>query len=210
MSFRKLFREVARQMKRILSLLICGLFGSFLFTGCVSGRQPATPAPVMPTPTQVRVLPTPAVPGDSVTWQNLQVNMEQADITDTFVTDFGSQRDPSAGQKFLWVHVRLKNVGKNEINIPAPENFSVLYVASEFKPIYGHRQGYVDYITLDSTLFPEQEVDAWLRFDIPVDADLKNLWFVFLPDSSAVGISPSSPNYPWANDHTMFAWLCAP
>ena len=194
-------------MKRLLTFLVCGLFGSLLFAGCVSAGQPVTPAS---TPTQVRVLPTPAAPGESVKWKDLQVGMDQAEITDSFVTEFGFQRDPSPGQKFLWVHIKLKNVGKSEIKIPAPENFSALYAESEFKPTYGHRQGHADYIALDSTLFPEQEVDAWLRFDIPVEADLKNLWFVFLPESSAVGVLPSSPNYPWADDHPTFAWLCAP
>jgi hypothetical protein len=136
--------------------------------------------------------------------------MDQVEITDSFITEFGSERDPSAGDKFFWVHVKLKNVGNSEIKIPAPENFSALYVASEFKPTYGHRQGYADYIALDPTLFPEQEMDAWLRFDIPIAADLKSLWFVFLPESSAVGVLPSSPDYPWGGEHPMFAWRCVP
>ena len=102
----------------------------------------------------------------------------------------------------------LKNVGESEIALPAPENFSVLYAESEFKPIYGHRQGYADYTDLASTLFLGQELNAWLRFDIPVAADLKDLWFVFLPESSQVGVSPSSPDYPYADNKPTYVWKC--
>jgi len=136
--------------------------------------------------------------------------MDQAEITDRFITEFGTQRVPSTGQKFLWVHVRLENVGTDEITLPTSENFSVLYAESEIKPIYGHRQGYAEYSDLDSTLFPGQELDAWLRFDIPVTADLKDLWFVFLPQSFQVGVSPSSPNYPYASNKPTYVWNCSP
>jgi hypothetical protein len=198
-------------MRKTPSILFIGLF---ILTACSSaGESPTTPAsatvPPQPTATEVKVLPTPSAPGDSITWQDLQVSMDQAEITDSFINEFGSQRVPSAGQKFLWVHVVLENVGKDEIALPAPENFSVLYAESEFKPIYGHRQGYADYTALGSTLFPGQELDAWLRFDIPDTADLKDLWFVFLPQSSQVGVSPSSPDYPYADKKPTYVWRCA-
>jgi hypothetical protein len=106
------------------------------------------------------------------------------------------------------VHVALENVGQDEIRLPEPENFSALYAESEFKPVYGHRQGYQDYSDLSLTLFPGQEVDAWLRFDIPVAAEIGDLWFVFLPTSAQVGVLPSSPNYPYAENKPTFVWKC--
>jgi hypothetical protein len=160
------------------------------------------------TPTVIEVVPTPASPGDSVNWRDLQVRMDQAEITDHFISEFGSRRIPPAGQRFLWVHVALKNAGQTEILLPTPENFSLLYAESEFKPIYGHRQGYPDYTDLDTTLFPGQELDAWLRFDIPMAAGLKDVWFAFLPTSAQVGVSPSSPNYPYAENKPTYVWRC--
>jgi len=136
--------------------------------------------------------------------------MAQAEITESFINEFGSQRMPSAGKTFLWVQVVLENVGNDEIALPEPEHFSALYAESEFKPIYGHRQGYTDYTTLSSTLFPNQKLDAWLRFDIPATAELKDLWFVFLPTSAQVGVLPSSPNYPYAEDKPTYVWRCVP
>jgi hypothetical protein len=200
-------------MKRILNLLISGLFGAILLTGCASDNQPAAPTAVLqptPTATALWVAPTPALPGDEVTWQSLQVSMEHAEITDSFVTEFGSERSPAAGQKSLWVHVQLKNIGGSNLKIPAPGHFSVLYASTEYKPTYGHRQGYADYTALGATIFPEQEINAWLRFDIPIAADLKDVWFLFLPESSQVGVSPSSPQYPWGGEHPTYAWICAP
>ena len=197
-------------MNKILNLLFIGLF---ILTGCASvGGPTVTPVSAIPlsqpTATQMRAFPTPSPPGDSIIWRDLQVRMDQAEITESFINEFGSQRIPSPGQKFLWVHVALKNVGKDEIRLPRPENFSVLYAESEFKPIYGHRQGHADYTDVGSTLFPDQELDAWLRFDIPVAADLRDLWFVFLPTSAQVGALPSSPNYPYAENKPTFVWRC--
>lgn len=138
------------------------------------------------------------------------MKMDQAEITDDFITDFGTTRNPAAGDKFLWVHVLLENTGNTEMDTPLAEHFSVLYAAAEFKPTYGHRKDHMDYITLDALLFPDQQVEAWLRFDIPIAAELKDLRFVFLPESSHVGVSFSSPNYPYADDHPTFVWNCAP
>jgi hypothetical protein len=134
--------------------------------------------------------------------------MDQVEITGSFITEFGSRREPSPGQKFLWAHVQLKNTSQKEIGLPAPEHYSVLYAASEFKPSYGHRQGYPDYTSLGATLFPGQSAAAWLRFEIPQDAGLPDTWFVYLPESAQVGVSPTSAHYPWSADHPLFAWLC--
>jgi uncharacterized protein DUF4352 len=196
-------------MKRILRVSFSSLFGLFLLATCAS----PTPIVITPSPqpiaTEVKGLPTASSPGNSISWQGLQVAMEQTEITDGFITEFGSQRVPSPGLKFLWVHVQLNNMGSEQINIPLTENFSVLYSATELKPTYGHRKGYADYTALGSILFPNQKVDAWLRFDIPVTAELKDLRFVYLPESSEVGTSFSSPNYPYSVDHPTFVWNCA-
>jgi hypothetical protein len=198
------------RMKKIGIFLLLGLYGMLLVTSCDASPKPATPTLPTPTATAIWIPPTPAVPGDALTWQDLQVSMVQSEITGSFFTEFGSQRIPSPGQKFLWVNVQLKNMGKSKMDIPAPEHFSVLYAATEYKPTYGHRQGYVDYTALGSTIFPGQEVDAWQRFDVPITADLPNLWFVFLPESSQIGVSSSSPKYPWGGEHPVYVWVCAP
>ena len=197
-------------MIKVSSILFIALF---VVTACsATGASSATPAmatgfPQL-TPTVVEVVPTPSSPGDSVNWRDLQVRMDQVEITDHFINEFGSQRIPSAGQRFLWVHVALKNAGKTEIPLPTSEHFSVLYAESEFKPIYGHRQGYPDYTDLSTTLFPGQELDAWLRFDIPMAAGLEDVWFVFMPTSAQVGVSPSSPDYPYAENKPTYVWRC--
>src|SRR6266498_2118169 len=137
-------------VKKIPSILLIELL---ILTACSSaGKSSATPAIAtaspQPTATEVKALPTPSSPGDSVTWQNLQVSMDQLEVTQDYMTDYGSTRSPSAGQNFLWVHVELKNVGQIETDVPLSEHFSVLYAATELKPTYGHRQGYAEYTAL--------------------------------------------------------------
>ncbi|MFN8413286.1 MAG: hypothetical protein U0Z26_12935 [Anaerolineales bacterium] len=188
--------------------IIYSFFGFLFLIGCSSTESAPPLIPSQPTATAVRVLPTFSSAGNSILWQGLQVTMKQAEIVNEFVTDFGSIRNPSPGDKFLWVHVLLKNVSQNEIRTPLLEHYSALYVATELKPTYGHRKDYTDYTVLDATIFPNQEVEAWLRFDIPVAAELNELRFVFLPESSNVGVSFSSPTFPYAEDHPTFVWNC--
>lgn len=191
------------------------LAGLILLTACSTTSKPpavtitATAYP-QPTATATKVLPVPSSPNDSILWDDLQVTMDQLEITQEYLTDFGSIRIPSAGEKFLWVHIQLKNTGRIEMGIPISEHYSILYAATEIKPVYGHRNGYMDYTSLGLTIFPNQELDGWLRFDIPAAAELRDMRFVFLPESAQVGTSFSSPNYPYSDDKPTFVWNCAP
>lgn len=136
------------------------------------------------------------------------MTLDQLEITQDYVTDFDSSRVPPDGYKFLWVHVRLRNIGQVEMDVPLLENFSILYAAAELKPTYGHRAEYADYSALDPVIFPDQELDGWLRFDIPVAAELIDLRFVFIPESAQVGVSYNSPNYPYAINKPTYVWNC--
>jgi len=156
------------------------------------------------------VPPTPSSPNDSILWDELQVTMDQLEITEEYITDYGSPRIPPAGQKILWVHIRLKNTGQIEMDVPIVEHYSILYVAVEIKPVYGYRQGYPEYAALEPVIFPNQELDGWLRFDIPAAAELSDLRFVFIPESAQVGVSYSSPNYPYTANKPTYVWNCVP
>ena len=190
-------------MKKSLPILLIVLF---LVAACsTKSTSPSTPPTTTATQTP---LPTASSPSDSIFWDDLQVTMDQLEITNEYLTDFGSTRTPPDGKKFLWVHVRLKNTSQVEMDVPVFEHYSILYAAIEIKPIYGHRDGYVDYTTLGKTIFPVQELDGWLRFDIPSTAELKDMRFVFLPESAQVGVSYSSPSYPYAEDKPTYVWDC--
>ena len=144
-----------------------------------------------------------------IVYGDLQVVMSTAEITTSYLNEYGSTRVPPAGKEFLWIQIGLKNIGIGELPLPAPEHFSVLYGSTEFKPIYGHRQDHPDYMALTTVMVQGQAVDAWLRFDIPVGLELKDLWFVFLPESTQVSVGFSPSNYP-AGDHPIFVWMCVP
>lgn len=144
-----------------------------------------------------------------VIYDNLQVVMSEAKITTSYPTEYGSNREPPAGKKFIWIHIWLKNIGQSERSLPAPEHFSVLYGTTEYKATYGHHRDHADYMALNISMAQEQEVDAWLRFDISVTAELRDLWFAFLPESSQVSLGFSSSDYSWA-DHPIYLWNCAP
>ena len=199
-------------MKKISSILaiVLIILTACSSTGESSAAQATATASPQPDVTGFKVFPTPSSLSDSIIWNGLQVTMDQLEITQDYMTDYGSTRIPPTGQKFLWVQVRLENTGQIEIDVPISEHFSVLYAGTELKPSYGHRQGYTDYTTLVSVIFPSQKLDGWLRFDIPTAAELNELRFVFLPESSQVGSSFSSPNYPYAEDKPTYVWKCGP
>ena len=201
-------------MKNPSDIPFINLIALLILTACSSTGEAVTPVaitlPPQPTATEVKILPTPASPGDSIVWRDIQVAMNQLEITDEFITEFGSTRIPSPGKKFMWAHIQLKNVGQVEVEIPQIEHFSVLYAATEIKPTYGHRQGYAEYSTLGPMLFPDQEADGWIRFDIPATAELKDMLCVFIPESAQIGTTFSSPNYPYSEDKPTYVWKCAP
>ena len=191
------------------------LIGFFVLSACV--RENAAPAPAhiatvpaFPTRTPDLPFPTPSSTGDTVLWKTLHVTMDRLEITQEYVTDFGSTRLPPADTKFLWVHLILRNSGQTVVDLPAAEHFSILYAEVELKPSYGHRQDYTDLTTLDSSVFPDQTLDGWLRFDIPSTAEVGDLRFVFLPESAQVGTSYNSPNYPYSENKPTYVWNCAP
>lgn len=200
-------------MKKIIPILVFGcilLMIAWVFAGRLA-QSPvsATPFP-SPTATETKVYPTPSSLGNFITWGNLQVTMDQPEFTEVYETDYGSTRTPPSGGKFLWVHIGLRNTGQTEAAIPLEENFSVLYASTELKPTYGHRAGYKDYTTLVPVVFPGQVLDGWLRFDVPATAEFDDLLFVYLPESSQIGASYSSPNYPYAEDKPTFVWEFQP
>lgn len=197
-------------MRKIPGASLQILFGLLFLTACSSAGEAITPSITATSQPVVKAtaLSTPSSPGDSVIWRDLQVTMSQCELTEDYVNEYGSKRVPSAGTKFMWVHVQLKNMGQKEMDTPKSEHFSALYAAAEFKPTYGHRKDYTDYTALGPVLFPNQQVDAWLRFDVPANAGLKDLRFVFLPESSQVGVLSSSPNYPYAENHPTHVWRC--
>jgi hypothetical protein len=200
-------------MKKILMLVLSGLLGLLTATACNSASEAVIPTPVpSSTPQAVaenKSLPTPISPSQTIVYKNLQVVMSEAEVTTSYLTEYGSTRGPSAGIKFIWIHILLKNMEPGEWTLPAPEHFSVLNGTTEFKPAYGHRKDHMDYTALNINMAQGQEVDAWLRFDIPSAAELKDMMFAFLPESSQVSLGFSSSNYFWA-DHPIYLWTCAP
>jgi hypothetical protein len=198
-------------MKKILIFVLSSLFGLLLVSACNSSSNVA-PTPIPSATAQATVeksLPTPAPSGQTIVYNDLQVTMDQAEVIDSYITEYGSSRLPTGNTKFLWVHIILKNIGQKEQNLPTEEHFSALLGEIEFKPTYGHRKDHTDYTALNTVIGQGEEVDAWLRFDVPVDAELKDLTFAFLPDSTQVSFGFSSSEYFWA-DHPIYLWTCAP
>ncbi len=200
-------------MKKILIFLLILLFGLPAITACNSTSESFAPTAV-PSATpqsaeESKSLPTPVSSGKMIVYKDLQVTMDQAEVTESYITEYGSSRKPTTDIRFLWIHLILKNIGQQEQNLPAEEHFSALFSAIELKPTYGHRKDHADYTALNTVINTGEELDAWLRFDVPADAELKDLIFAFLPESTQVSFGFSSSDYSWA-DHPIYLWNCVP
>jgi len=89
-------------MKKITAILVfgCILLSTACFLAGNAARTPATPFP-QPTTAPTMVVPTSSSQGDAITWNNLQVTMDQPEFTQVYETDYGSTRVPPTGGKFL-------------------------------------------------------------------------------------------------------------
>ena len=199
-------------MKKKLIFLFSFIFGLLIVSACNSSSGAVVPTPTPSLTPQVTgdyIVSAPMSPSQMIIYEDIQVTMKEAEITSSFVTEYGTTREPPPGKNIMWVHVLLKNIGQHEQTLPEPEHFSVLNNTTEFKSTYGHRKDHKDYMALTPILAQGQEVDAWLRFDIPVAMELQDFIFAFLPESSQVSIVSSSSGSSWA-DHPTYLWMCAP
>ena len=80
---------------------ISGIFtiGWIVLTACAPvGQTSTTPLPATPSPqstvTEIKVLPTSSSPGDSIIWDDLQVTMDQLEVTQDYITDYGHHGIP--------------------------------------------------------------------------------------------------------------------
>jgi hypothetical protein len=199
-------------MKKTLLLIMNGFLGALMLTACNSTSDSTLPTPA-PSPSpqpsaEIRSLPTPSASGQEAVYGDLQVVMIEAEITTSYLNEYGSNREPSAGMEILWIHFSLKNIGLETLDLPEPEHFSALSSEAEYKSTYGHRLDHADYLALTTGLEPGQEVDAWLRFDVPAALELKDLMFVFMPESLQISVGFSSSAYPWG-DQPLYLWTCA-
>jgi len=184
------------------------LIAVIVLTACESQNPPTPTALLLPTATAAPITPTPIKIGQAITFDGLQVSVEAYELTGRYTTQFNTVREPPAGIKFLWVQVGLKNVTSTLHAIPATEHFSALHEQTEFKTSYGYRQNFLDYTTLPDKISPNQEIKAWLRFEIPAALDPSSLWFAYLPQSSRVNFLP--PESPAWGDHPEYLWKLSP
>ncbi len=200
-------------MKKNLILLF-----TLLLSACAASPAGSTQVPsVTPTRGQgvvallstPRPAPTPIPFGETVIYEGLSIRVEQAELNEEYETEFGTMREAPEGRKFLWIQLLLETVENIEAPLPDADHFSALYGTIEFKPTYGHRDRYTDYTSLPDTLFPDNPRQAWLRFDIPLEAEPADLRFAFLPDSTWVSFSKSASGASYY-DHPVYLWKLEP
>lgn len=198
-----------------IAYLVSLLFITAGLPACTS-KDPQTPSPtagpaLVPTLTVPPTSgpPSPASPGQAVSYGSLQVMMGRFEFTDNYQTQYNTFGVPSPGQKFLWVQVLLEETGKDPQALPGYEYFSALLDQAEFKPSYAHRKDYPDYTDLNGPIFPGQKVEGWLRFSVPKETQFSGLIFAFSPESTQVALYTPSTLEPWA-EHPLYLWSLTP
>jgi hypothetical protein len=197
--------------KSVMRLLFASL-AVFIMAACAP-----SPTALPPTAVQTRApgavallatpkaLPTPASMSEAVNFEDFIIRIGRVEINEQYKTKFGPLRDATPGVKFLWVQVIVENSGDANIELPGEEHFSVLDGAREFKPTYGHRDGFPDYTSLSGAIFPGSPLEGWLRFDIPAEAGLDDLQFAFLPESTRITYTRTQSGDS-IFDHPLFLW----
>lgn len=199
---------VNRLVMRILFVSIV----IFLLAACAPRAAALPPtATLTPAPGAVALLATPkplptaASLGEAVTFEDLTIQIGGVELNDQYKTRFGPVRDATPGVKFLWVQVLVENNGQAVKDLPAEDHFSVLHAGREYKPTYGHRDGFPDYTSLGGAVLPGSPLDGWLRFDIQEETGLDDLQFAFLPESTRITYTRTQSGSS-IFDHPVFLW----
>jgi len=191
---------------------LTGFLLLFLLAACSPGAAAPPPTDTLtPAPGAVALLatpkplPTPASMDTAANFEDLTVQIGGVEINDRYKTSFGPVRDSTPGLEFLWVQVLLENNGQAAIDLPGEDHFSVLHGGREYKPTYGHRDGYPDYTSLGGTVYPGSPLEGWLRFDIPEEAALDDIQFAFLPESTRITFTRTQSGGSYYN-HPVYLW----
>jgi hypothetical protein len=132
----------------------------------------------------------------------LQVTLKNLNSPE-YTTEFGTVRQPPRDGQYLWVQVALENLTEKVLSLPRVDRFGLLFHDQELEATYGHRQNFPDYTSQESSLYPDQSLEAWLRFEVSAEAQASDLLFAFSPESPLVSLDAPSQTDSWAN-HPVF------
>jgi hypothetical protein len=159
-----------------------------------------------PSPTPYLATPTPLALNQTAVYQGLEVTMLSSELTGEYPSSNGPSRVPPEDRLYAWVQLRLTNTTDQGYTLPDPLRFSLLYFNAEIKPSYGHRLDHPDYFDLESTLFPAQPVEAWLRYEVNSETRPGELALVFHPESNNVSFETLNAPLSWAQ-HPILLWV---
>jgi hypothetical protein len=120
--------------------------------------------------------------GQSASIDSLQVTPVQYEITNEYTSQGGEVITPSSGATFLWVLVTVENTGDNAAD---PSFIFELYYRGEKTDdkTFGHVDNDpINYPSFRSEkLFPNQQIEGWIMFEVPEAINLPNAYFLVRP-----------------------------
>lgn len=123
--------------------------------------------------------------GEIASFDEFEVVVDGYEFSGEYETEFTSNIEPPEGAKFVWIHIRVRNLGETaEYSLSQITDLKLAYLDEELTSKRGNREGYPDYaggIFTGEKLYPGVELDGWLRFTVPVAAQEEDLEFVLKP-----------------------------
>lgn len=175
--------------------IIIGAFGSFTICallvfggGLLISLPPSAPAstvgaiPPSDTPT-VTAPPSTYGTGEYVEHGDIRVAVTAYEFSESYQDEFGFEQAPPEGSKFLWIYVRVENIGQNAVDAPYASNFAIAYEGKQTDAdiFIVDRPGYETYP--GGQIFPGVAKEGWIRFTIPSAAKSEDIQVLFTPDS---------------------------
>ena len=144
------------------------------FKGRTWRLTPQTDLPTLvPFPTVTPTVTEEAVMGEFVVYEDVKITVVEYELADSYVNTNGREEKPEEGAKFLWLHVRSKNVGEVAQDLPSPSQFALLYKGTQITLglhwFLTGGQGYAAY--KKERVYPGVGREGWIQYEIPVGAD---------------------------------------
>lgn len=141
-----------------------------IFTGCVEKEEGVTPSTPTPTPTPKTELSL----GESTVVDGISFTILGYEFTDSYSRceyNRGETFYPAEGAKFLWVHVKARNVGEVAQNTPSKYDMGLLYKGTEIKcrstcGIWGELLERKTYHG-NERIYPAVSEEGWILYEVP-------------------------------------------
>jgi len=106
---------------------------------------------------------------------DLAITLVEYELTDSWIDNYDVKHKAPEGAKYLFIHIKVENIGKVRETLPGYTDFSLWYAGAEmpYSQACWYTRSYPSYI--GRTLkYPGYSDEGWLSFEVPAGIELED------------------------------------